>query len=208
MAIPLPIGWADESELKDNVSSILADSVKIDMAATDGLLGTANSLAYRVHEIERHFHGRERWLGKKAVQTATDWADNVLTPFRAISGNNTYGGDANDEALVLGTADTPVMAGNTRFDMHRFMVVGASASTVYKVRFVYGRTTMAAAILAGAYTEIMIMVDPAAAQVPHDVFDVMMPRGESGMTQVWVQAWNATDNATLDFVIGLHEYEG
>jgi len=53
---------------------------KIDNKAVDGLLGVSNSLGYRVHEIERHLHGRERWLGKAGSQTATDWADNVLTP--------------------------------------------------------------------------------------------------------------------------------
>jgi hypothetical protein len=36
----------------------------------------------------------------------------------------------------------------------------------------------------------------------------MMPRGTCGTTKVWVQAWNATDNATIDFLVGLHEYEG
>lgn len=181
---------------------------KIDAAAVDGLTGTENSLGYKVHEIERHFHGRERWRGKLAVQTATDWADDVLTPFRAISGNNAYGGDPNDEALVLGTADTPAIAGNTRFDLHRLMMVGASSSTAYKLRIVYGTGTLAAAITAGQYSEVMIMSDPAAAQVPHEIIEVMMPRGTCGSTQVWVQAWNATDNATIDFVVGFHEYEG
>lgn len=204
-----PVGWAEcECKSLDIAERIEPETDKIDSEETDGLLGEHNSLAYRVAEIERHLHGLERWFGKKAVQSATDWADDVLTPFRAISGANAYGADANDEALVLGVDDTPAIAGRAYFDLHRFMVIGASASTVYKVRFVYGRTTMAAAILAGAYSEIMIMVDPAAAQVPHDVFEIMMPRGECGLTQVWVQVRNATDNATLDFVVGLHEYEG
>ena len=38
-----------------------AETDKIDQAVTDGLAGTSNSLAYRVHEIEKHFHGREFW---------------------------------------------------------------------------------------------------------------------------------------------------
>jgi hypothetical protein len=32
---------------------------KIDNKATLGSLGTSNSLAYRVHEIERHLHSYE-----------------------------------------------------------------------------------------------------------------------------------------------------
>jgi len=35
----------------------------IDDAAVKGLLGTNNSLAYKVHEIEKHFHNWERWFG-------------------------------------------------------------------------------------------------------------------------------------------------
>jgi hypothetical protein len=181
---------------------------KIDNKAVDGLLGVSNSLAYKVHELERHFHGRERWRGKAASQTATDWAADLLTPFRAISGANTYGGDANDEALVLGTDDTPIISGMVRYDLHRIMMVNASSQTAYKLRIVYGSGTMADAITAGQFSELVIMSDPAASQVPHDVFEVMMPRGTCGVTKVWVQAWNATDNATIDFLVGLHEYEG
>ncbi len=82
---------------------------RVDQRTTNGLLGVSNSAAYRIHEIERHFHGRERWFGKLAVQTATDWADdNIATPFVAISGNNAYGTDPGDEAQVIGTADATI----------------------------------------------------------------------------------------------------
>lgn len=157
-------------------------------------------------EIELHLHNRERWFGKLAVQTATDWAENNLSPYRAISGNNTYGADANDEALVLGTADTPIFAGNTRYDMHRIFVVAASSDTVYKLRFVYGSGTMADAIAAGQYSTTMIKIDPAVQSSPSVAHEIMLPRGTCGVTKVWVQAWNATDNATIDFFVGIHEY--
>lgn len=204
------IGLGDEitNSLADRINTLQGNADLIDGAAVDGLLGTSNSLAYKVHEIERHFHGRERWRGKKAVQTATDWADDTLSPFRAISGNNAYGAQANDEALVLGTADTPAITGNVRFDLHRLMMVGASSSTAYKLRIVYGTGTMADAITDGQYSEVVVMSDPAAAQVPHEIIDVMMPRGTCGSTQIWLQCWNATDNATFDFLVGWHEYEG
>jgi hypothetical protein len=182
---------------------------KIDNKATDGLLGVSNSLAYRVHEIERHFHGRERWFGKLAVQTATDWADNTIaTPYRCISGNNDYGGDANDEALVVGTADTPAITGNTRFDLHRVLVVDSSSTTVWKLQLVYGTGTMADAITAGQFSTFMVRVDAAAGQLPNVPCEVMLPRGTCGSTKVWLRGWNATNNATLDFFVGWHEYEG
>ena len=198
---------ADLAALTAAVAVVDAETDKIDQAATDGLAGTADSLAYRTSVVERHLHGRERWFGKLAVQTATDWADDTLTPYRVISGAAVYGADANDEALVLGTDDTPAIAGNVRFDVHRFMVIAASSATPYKMRFVYGIGTMADAIAAGQYSEIVLMIDPAAAQVPHDVFEIMMPRLTAGTMQVWAQCRNATDDATIDFLVGLHEYE-
>lgn len=182
---------------------------KLDTLATNGLLGVSNSLAYRVAEIERHLHGRERWFGKLAVQTATDWADNnIATPYRVTSGANAYGTDANDEAQVIGTADTPAMAGNVRFDLHRIFIVAASSETVWKLQVIYGTGTMADAIAADQYSTFMLKVDAAASSSPALPVDIMMPRGTCGVTKVWMRGWNATNNATLDFFVGLHEYEG
>jgi hypothetical protein len=183
---------------------------KIDDVTTLGLLGESNSLAYRVHEIERHFHGRECWRGKLAVQTGTNWADdNIDTPFRAISGANDWGGDLNDEAQVLGTADTPLIGGKVKYDIHRMVVVDASSVTVYKLRFIWGTGTMAAAIAANQFSCFMFKFDPAGPQQSAGVpIDVMMPRLNSGVDKVWLQAWNETDNATIDFFVGLHEYPG
>jgi len=177
----------------------------IEATANTGLLETPDSLAYRVAEIDRHLHSRERWLGKLAVQTATDWADDTLTPFVAISGNNAYGADANDEAQVVGTDDTPIIAGSVYFDVHRIMVIDATHQTVYKLRLVWGTGTMAAAIAAGQTTETMVQVISAAAR--RSPVDMRMPRIATD-TKVWVQAWNATDNATVSFLVGYHEYEG
>jgi len=182
---------------------------EIDGVATSGLLGVSNSLAYRVHEAERHFHGRERWYGiVTGSQSATDWAGNTLTPYRAISGLGAYGTDANDEALILGTADTPTMSGNVKFDLHRIFIVASSSETTWKVQLIYGTGTMAEAIAADQFSTFMLKVDSAAASSPALPVDVMMPRGTCGVTKVWARGWNASNNATIDFFVGLHEYEG
>jgi len=158
------------------------------------------------YETEHHLHNRARWRGKLTSQTATDWADDNLLPFRAISGNNTYGADANDEALVIGTADTPAISGMTKYDLHRIFVIDASSTTIYKLRIVYGSGTMAAAIAAGQFSEAMIKVDAAAGQTPNTSMEILMPRLTCGTDKCWVQAWNASNNATIDFLVGLHEY--
>ena len=182
---------------------------KTDGVSTNGLAGVSNSLAYRVHEIEKHFHSRERWMGKAASQTATDWAlESTLTPFTAISGTGVFGVDTNDEALVLGTDDTPVIAGMVKYDLHYILVATLSADTPYILRLIYGAGTMAAADSAGQYTDIMvhnIVTGSKAGGVP---LPVMMPRVTCGVDKVWVRAKCATNNATATFFIGLHEYVG
>lgn len=181
---------------------------KIDSKATSGLTGTSNSLAYRIHEVERHFHSMERWVGKKGTQTATDWADDVLTPFVAISGSDDYGGDTDDEALVLGTDDTPIITGSVYYDLHRVLIIDVDHSTPYKLRIVYGTGTMAQAVTAKQFSEVMVMFDAANPTVSAGKpFDINMPRCAVDC-KVWIQAWNATDNSQVDFLVGIHEYPG
>ena len=193
----------------DGITKIPDAADKIDLVSTNGLLGKNNSLAYRVHEIERHFHNKERWLGKKGTQTATDWADNVLTPFVAISGSDTYGADTDDEALVLGIDNTPVDSGNVKFDVHRLLIVDVDHDTPYKIRIIYGSGTMAEAITAKQYSEVMMQFDSTNPQLSAGIpVEVMMRRVTSGVDKIWAQAWNATDDSEIDFLIGLHEYAG
>jgi len=175
-----------------------------------GLLSTSDSLGYRVAEIERHFHSNERWLGKLPVQTPTQWGKRLpcFTPYRAISGASTWGADANDEAQVLGTADTPVIAGNTRYDIHRIFVSDASDSGVYNIRLVYGTGTMADAIIAEQFSTMMMRMDAATGQIAHGPVTAQMRCGTGGATKVWVQVASASNNAWIDFFVGLHEYEG
>lgn len=157
-------------------------------------------------EAEHHLHSPGYWFGKSADQSGSDWAADTLTSFQAISGNGVYGADANDEAKILGSSDTPFLTGSQKFDLHRILVKGVSAGTPYKLRIVWGTGTMAAAITALQYAETMVQFDSANPQLSAGIpIEIQMPRLAVG-TQVWIQAKNATDNATIDFFIGLHEY--
>lgn len=159
-------------------------------------------------EIERHFHNTEEWFGKMPVQTATDWGTpDSLAPFRAISGLGVYGADPNDEAQVLGTADTPFRAGMTRYDPHRIFIVDFSHAAPYILRIVWGSGTFAAAVAALQYSMIpLITPSLPIAQAGGIAEPVMMPRLYSGIDKLWVQCKNANDNAYIDFLIGIHEY--
>ena len=197
-------------EVVEDIEDVKDETDKIDSATTLGLAGTNNSLAYRVHEIEKHFHNNEKWFGKSADQSGVNkWAKSVSesgmpTSFRAISGTANYGTDVNDEALVWGLYDT--MGTDAKLDLHQIFVTAASTTTLWIVRIIYGAGTMADAITAGQFTEIPIIADAAQNGSIDVILKLMMPRITIGTHKIWIQAKNATNNATIDFIIGGHSY--
>ena len=185
---------------------------KIDDLAVNGLSGIRNSLAYKVEELEKHFHSRERWFGISADQAGADWNESVSDAsmpdiFTAISGNDTYGADANDEAKVIGTGDTCGITGMTKFDLHRIVIIDASATTFYILRIVYGSDTLANNITAGQYSEVVFQRNTGAGEAHGTPLAIQMPRLTWGTDKVWIQAKNTTDNADVDFFFGLHCYK-
>ena len=103
---------------------------KIDKKATDGLEGTADSLAYRVHELERHFHNTEKWFGMALVPVGeTHVADRMSvsnSPFTLTAGNDDFG----SWVQLLGSEDTPVIAGAVKFDAHNVLIVTTNSTNV------------------------------------------------------------------------------
>ena len=185
------------------LTSISDETDKIDGATTSGLAGTSNSLAYRVHEIERHFHNRERFWGATGAPDETNAiAATVSVPFVAVSGNNTWG----TAIPICGTADNPVIATDTKFDAHLVLVTDTDHATPYRMRIIYGTGTSADAITAGQWSEIMFITatGPFSSGVP---VDVKMPRVNVG-SKCWAQVWNATNGSNVDFFWGAHGYEG
>lgn len=184
----------------------IAELEKIDNAATDGLLGINNSLAYRVHEIEKHLHSRGRFWGALAAPDETNAIEaNVNRPFVAISGNNTWG----TAIPICGTDDVPVPSGLVKFDAHRLLISDLDDDTTpWRVRFIYGTGTSADAISAEQWSEEMIE----SSAVPGNraggtPLDFQMPRIDVG-TKLWCQVWNDTNLAELSFFWGAHGYAG
>lgn len=183
--------------------AIDVDTSKIDDVATSGLAGTSNSLSYRVHEIEKHFHGSEFWWGSDGSPSETSAiAATVTAPFVAVSGNDAWG----TAIPVMGTSDTPANAGDVRYDAHRVLVVDTDHATSYRMRFIWGSGTSAAAISAGQWTEFMFITSggPFTSGAP---VEVMMPRGTVG-EKLWCQVWSATNLSEVDFFYGVHGYAG
>jgi len=184
----------------------ISDRQKIDSAATLGLTGTSDSLAYRTNEIERHLHHYERWFGAAAVPNAeVHVADSITTSataFQMDAGNDTWG----SYLQILGSSDTPAITGSVYFDLHRLAIVTVeNANATHLVQVVFGATGVAG-LTAGSYTEFVFR--PQSVQGAEMIVDFQTRRIAAG-TKAWIRCWvSGANTSTVDFFFGLHEYEG
>ena len=177
---------------------------EIDSVTSLGLGGAHNSIGYRVAEIERHLHSGGRWFETAAVASGeTHVADAIGT------GGGAFQIDAGDDAWgtwvqVLGSDDTPSVAGKAYFDPHQMIVEAVERAFTYFMQLARGASG-AAAISAGTYTEF---VYASASTRDTAIIEVQTGRAPAG-SKVWARCMCPGQNtATLDFYIGLHEYEG
>jgi len=183
------------------------DTNKIDSLATNGLAGVSNSLAYRVHEIEKHFHNREKWLGKSVAGTDADAClDTITVPFALTCGAGSYGASV---IPIVGSGNGPFFtAGDSKFDLHKILLISAVDAKLYKFRISYGTTAYPAfadAITQKQYSEFMVYVNAVTGSTPSAEIEIMMPRVDYGKT-VWIEGWSDAGNA-VTFYIALHEYK-
>jgi len=191
------IQYVDTGEVY-NEAPIYQVVVSTDNVESVGLLGVDDSLGYRVAEIERHLHSYERWFGSDG---ATGGSLSTLTAYQVDSGANDWGA----WIPLLDATDTPAIAGNVYYDLHEILVAAAERTTPYRMQIGFGASG-AAALAAGTYTEIM-MVYPSAA--PSGGPLEVQGRRQAAGTPAWARCWNVNaGGGTIDFFIGLHEYEG
>lgn len=158
-----------------------------------------DTILAEVLEIEVHMHSPERWLGQHPSPTSTVFAEANETAYQIDSGNTVFGA----WLQILGTDDTPVIAGKAFFDFHRILITDHQETTMYRIQIAYGADADVA-FAAENYTEIVVkfsvgQVKPA----PFVVQDVRCPSG----TEIWARCRCASNTGTLDFMIGLHEYD-
>lgn len=171
------------------------------IALESDAVAVAGSLAYEVLEIEHHLHNKGYWWGSTGADTETNAIDaNVNTPYVAVSGNNTWG----TAIPVCGTSDNPVATGDTKFDPHLILVTDSEHSTPYRLRFIYGEGTSAAAISAAQMSEVMF-ITASGPFLSGGPVDFIMPRITVGW-KMWAQVWNATNTSEVDFFWGAHGY--
>ena len=162
---------------------------RIDDQATFGLEGVHNSLAYRVHEIEKHLHNSEDWFGLAVtpdaeLHRADDIVDytnaNVINPFQIDAGNDNWG----SWVQILGSSDTPNRTGMVKFDLHHIQVVASQTTNVEAfIQIAYGASG-AAALAAMQYSTIPYLTPTN--QAAEGSMPMMMPRVDAG-TKVWAR---------------------
>ena len=191
-------------------NGVLQTFLEGDRTSLDSTLALANTIdgnvdttLLEVTEIEEHIHTVERWAGLLVPQVgSTAWADfDTSDPYVLTSGDDTWGADVQ----VLGTEDTPVVDGNTKFDLHTIIPDAPSAAGVYKVQICWGEATAGDARTAEAFTETVFVAGGVGANVTAETQAIKFPKISAG-NRVWARVWHATDGATLSMFVELHEY--
>lgn len=187
-----------------SIESIESETNKIAQEATSGLGETYNSLAYRIAEIERHLHSGARWFETAAVPSGeTHVADRIGVgggAFQIDAGNDDWG----SWVQILGSDDTPTEVGKPYFDPHQFIVEDVERAATYFVQITRG-SSGAAGLAAGTYSEF---VYAAISAKDTAIIPVQTGRAPAG-SKLWARCMCPGQNtATMDFYVGIHEYEG
>lgn len=165
-----------------------------------------DNILEEVIEIETHLHSNERWLEKAATPSGeTHVADRIGT----VGGNGAFVIDAGNDTwgswvLILGSEDTPVDTGKTKFDAQRIEVSAAERNAVYYIQMAAG-SSGAAALALGNVTEFV--VKPLSNQIDSGPIRLQSKRADSG-TKIWARCMcPGQDTGTLSFFPGVHEYD-
>ncbi len=182
---------------------------KIDRVAVDGLFspGVEDSLAYKVQELEKHTHNREKWLGVAATPSGeTHVADRMaggISAFTLTAGNNDFG----SWVQIMGSSDTPISSGMVKFDAHRFLVTSTNSTNPFVIQIATGESAgLAAKISSEEFTEAPYVA--ATNNNDSGVEDVLTIR-TAVSEKVWARAvCIGSSGSTISFYYGIHEYPG
>lgn len=162
----------------------------------DGKLQPQTQTSLDVATVKNHHHNHEHWVGGSATEDS-------LTAYTADSGDGAFG----TEVVVFGASDTPISAGNIRFDARRVLVATMQHTTPYVFQLVWGSGSFADAVSAGQTSSAMLIKSSATGAGQGGPVEIIMPQLLSGIDKLWVRVKNATNTSTLTFYLGIHEYE-
>jgi len=189
------------------IKLLSAYGIKIDNAATLGLLGTSNSLGYRTEEIEKHFHNQEKWFGLAGTPNGeihrADLMDGLIQPFALLSGASAFG----NWVQILGSSDTPFKAAQVKYDLHRAMITTTNSTNAFIIQIATGESAgLATKITAKDYSSFPYIASTN--QSDSGISDIIDPREGSGEKH-WARcACVGASAKTINCYFGLHEYVG
>ncbi len=159
-----------------------------------------------VLEIENHIHNFEKWFGLAGTPAAethrADRMDGVIAAFTLTAGDNDFG----DWLQVLGSSDTPIKVGKTKFNLHRIMVVTTNSTRPFIVHVVTGESAgIAAKLIAEDFNEFPYIA--ATNSIETGITELIDKRIDVG-EKVWMRCADVGGNGTtLELYIGIHEYD-
>ncbi len=155
---------------------------------------------------EAHQHHQEFVLSKYHTQTSTNKADTSASKFYTFDLTAAADSTLGTAVQILGTDDTPFIAGHTTFDFDKGKVIAVNSNVVYIVRISWGASA-AAGQAVGNYTDTWVHGDASNPQLSNPTtFDISMPRLPVD-TLVWAQISNPAGGQTMSFLFEAHEYD-
>ena len=167
--------------------------------------GLDQRILTEVQEIEHHLHNREKWFGIAGTPSGeTHVADRMaggIQPFVLTAGNDDFGA----WVQVLGSDDTPVSSGMTKFDGHRAMVTDTNATAPFIIQVASGESAgLAAKIAAEEFTEFPYI--SATNNNDSGISEIISIRLSAG-EKVWARACAiGASGSVFDVYFGIHEY--
>ena len=160
-----------------------------------------------VTEVEHHLHNRERWIGEHGARNleVDCGATGTMAVFQSTAGDDAWSATP---LCLIGTGDGPFITGMTKYDAHYIIITDVAVAADVKrhyCRLVYGTGTVGDAITAGQFTEFRFTPERGKAHTP---IPIICPRITYGTEKLWITHWvDGVTNPTMDFTIGVHEYE-
>jgi hypothetical protein len=156
----------------------------------------------------RHFINinYNKWYGLAATPDAelhrADRMADEIQPFTLLTGSKTFG----NWVQILGSSDTPLVAGMKLFNINEFLVTVTDSTTAFIMQLVSGESAdIAAKIAAEKFDEFPYI----AATVANDsgIIELKRLKIEAG-TKVWCRACCMNESAkSISFYFGLQEFD-
>ena len=169
----------------------------------DTIDGNVDDIKEETIEIDTHIHSYETWFETAASPSGeTHIADEIGFgggSFQLDADNDDWG----SWVQLLGSSDTPHVAGKVAFDLHRVEVESTERDETYFIQISVGDSGDAG-VSAGNYTDIVFT--PLSNQLDGGPNELQMAKVTSG-NKVWARCKCPGQNTALfNFYFGIHEY--